>query len=638
MKKVTIIVPVYNVEKYLRESLDSAINQTYKNIEILVIDDGSKDSSGLICDEYAQKDNRIKVFHQENAGLSGARNTGLKHATGDYIMFLDSDDTFEKKACEALVEYIEETNADYVIGNYTNMDEDGTIWDKPVFDKNKYEKFKLSITDYENSFYIMNSGVWNKIFRKSFLDEIGVLFEERLPAEDAIFTTFCFIKSKNVYYLPEVVYDYRLRYSDSISTNCSKNYFMGINKAYRIIYNNFKKYNHLDYYRYFYAKSVNYILFRFIDTNKLTNEERIDVLDEMKWFYALSESLKIPTVITSVRYIIDSIIKKDFAQTLKYCEILRQVRQMLPKEIKEKMSKPNADTYRELEEYQMDKELLIIKEDLLQEMRKSPIKILSIEDTIKKIKKEKKSIARFGDGELDVIIGGDIGFQSKNEALAKKLLEILKENQDDCLIGLPDAINTFENLTEESETFWIKNMEKNRKTWLKYLNTGMTYCNSNLTRLYIRYKDRSNAGKYFAMLKEIWEDRDVIICEGELTRVGIGNDLLDNCKSIQRIIGPSENAYDKHDELLRVLKQQPKDSLIIMALGPTATVLAYELAKEGYQALDIGHLDIEYEWYNRNATKKEKISYKYTNEVKNGKTAQTFEDEDYSKQIKVVIE
>lgn len=638
MKKITIIVPVYNVEKYLRESLDSAINQTYKNIEILVIDDGSKDGSGAICDEYANKDDRIIVIHQENAGLSGARNTGLRNATGDYIMFLDSDDTFEPNACKALLEYIEETGADYVIGNYTNMDEDGTIWEKPVFDKQKYEKFKLSITDYEKSFYIMNSGVWNKIFRKSFLDEIDVWFEERLPAEDAIFTTFCFIKSSNVYYLPEVVYDYRLRYSDSISTNCSKNYFMGINKAYRIIYNNFKKYNHLDYYRYFYAKSVNYMLFRFIDTNKLTNDERLDVLDEMKWFYTLSESLKIPTVITSVRYIIDSIIKKDYAQTLKYCEILRQVRQMLPKEIKEKMSKPNADTYRELEEYHMDSELLRMKEDLLQDMRKTPIKIMSVEETIQKIKKERKSIARFGDGELDVINGGDIGFQNKNEALGKRLLEILQEKQDDCIIGLPDALNTLDNLTEESETFWIKNMYDNRKTWLKYLDTDRTYGDSHLTRLYIRYKDRSNAGKYFAMLKSLWKNKDVIICEGELTRVGIGNDLLDDCKSIQRIIGPSENAFDKHDELLQVLKQQPKSSLIILALGPTATVLAYELAKEGYQALDIGHLDIEYEWYTRNATKKEKISYKYTNEVKKGKTAQKFEDEDYTSQIKTIIE
>lgn len=638
MSKITIIVPVYNVEKYLREAIESAINQTYKDIEILLIDDGSKDSSGEICDEYSKIDSRVKVIHQENKGLSGARNTGLEVANGEYIMFLDSDDTFEIDACENLLAEIEKTRADFVIGNYVNMDDDGTKWEKPIFDKNKYQRYKLSINDYEKSFYLMNSGVWNKIFRKSFLDKLKIRFEDRLPAEDAIFTTYCFIKSKNVYYIPEEVYNYRLRYSDSISTNCSQKYFFGINKAYRIIYNNFKNNNQLEYYRYFYAKSVNYMLFRFVDTELLTNEERIIVLNEMRWFYELSNELRIPTVIKSVKYIIESIVEKDYAQALKYCEILRQVRKMLPKEIKEKMSKPNAETYKEVEENKMDMDLLKIKEKLLEDMKENPLNILSIEETINKIKNEKKSIARFGDGELFLITGDKgIGYQNKNEKLAKKLEEVLKSKQDFCLIGIPDVLNKFENLNEESESFWIKNMEKYRGTWLQYLNKDMTYATANVTRLYIRYKDRSKARKHFEMLREIWEDRDVIICEGEKTRMGVGNDLLDNCKSIKRIICPSENAFDKYDEIISELKKQPKDSLILIALGPTATVLAYEMSKEGYQALDLGHLDIEYEWCIRNATKREKIINKYTNEVSHGDETQDIEDKSYENQIKKVI-
>lgn len=633
MNKVTIIVPVYNVEKYLKEAVDSAIKQTYKNIEIILIDDGSTDSSGKMCDDLAKEDERIKVIHQKNRGLSGARNTGLENATGKYIMFLDSDDTFDKNACKNLLDYIEETNADYIIGNYINMDENGTLWDNPVFDK-KYRKFKLSINDYNKSFYIMNSGVWNKIFRKSFLDKINIRFEEGLPAEDAIFTTSCFIQSKNVYYLPKIVYNYRLRQSDSISSNCTKDYFLGINTAYRIIYNNFRESNNLEYYRYFYAKSVNYILYRFIDSDKLNKEDKVSVLANMHWFYALSESLKIPTVLKSVRYIMESIVKKDYAQTLKYCEILKQVRIMMTKEMREKMSKPNVETYKELEEYKMDNELLKMKQDLMQDMQKSPINILSIEDTINEIITKKKSVARFGDGELDIITGGKIGFQRPNKELGDKLEEILSKKQDFCLIGVPDVINGFNNLTEESESFWIKNMHKYRKTWLNYLDKDMTYCNANFTRMYIRYKDRSNVGKYFSMLRQIWNDKDVIICEGEMTRMGIGNDLLDNCKSLKRIICPAENAFDKYDEIYKTIKKYSKDHLIILALGPTATVLAYELSKDGYQALDLGHLDIEYEWYIRNATKKEKIDYKYTNEVSGGRTADELEDNDYEKQIK----
>ena len=211
MDKITIIVPIYNVEKYLSSALDSVINQTYKNLEVLLIDDGSTDNSNKIAEEYVKKDSRFILIHQENQGLSGARNTGLENATGKYIMFLDSDDFFDSNSCESLYNTIEETNADYAIGNYTNTSEDGTKWENPVFHRDKYKAFRLSIKDYVNSFFIMNSGVWNKIFRKSFLDKLGVRFVEKLPAEDAIFTTYCFIHSDRVFYTPDNVYNYRLR-------------------------------------------------------------------------------------------------------------------------------------------------------------------------------------------------------------------------------------------------------------------------------------------------------------------------------------------------------------------------------------------------------------------------------------------
>ncbi|MGN1326481.1 MAG: glycosyltransferase family 2 protein, partial [Clostridia bacterium] len=147
MPKITVIMPVYNVEKYLEEAIDSVIYQTYQNLEIILIDDGSTDNSGNICDEYAKKDSHIKVIHQENKGLSGARNTGLDIATGEYIMFIDSDDIFPKDACEKMLKFMEEKDADYIVGNYTNMSEEGEIWEKPIFDTNKYVEFRLSIED-----------------------------------------------------------------------------------------------------------------------------------------------------------------------------------------------------------------------------------------------------------------------------------------------------------------------------------------------------------------------------------------------------------------------------------------------------------------------------------------------------------
>ena len=350
-KKISIIVPVYNVEQFLEECVNSLINQTYSNLEILLIDDGSKDKSGKMCDKFAKKDKRIKVIHQVNGGLGNARNTGLENATGDYIMFSDSDDFFTLNACEVMLNEIESKKADYVIGNYQNCTEESVLWEKPIFDVKKYKNFKLSIKDYKNSFYIMNSSVCNKIFRFSFLKKIGVRFEEGIPAEDAVFSTYCFMKSKKVYYISNVMYLYRQRKeASSISMSCSFNYFVGISKAYKHIYENFKKNNELGFYRYFYAKSMTYILYKFIDSNLLTEEEKINVLSEMRWFYKLSKELDVPACQESLDLIITKIIDGEYKDVIDICKVISEIRTFMTNEIKEKMSKPQAELYGKLEE------------------------------------------------------------------------------------------------------------------------------------------------------------------------------------------------------------------------------------------------------------------------------------------------
>ena len=351
MKKISVIVPVYNVEQFLRECIESIRNQTYKNIEIILVDDGSTDNSGKICDEYISKDSRIKVIHKENGGLSSARNTGLDNATGDYVMFSDSDDLFLPDSCQVMIDEMERTNSDYVVGNYQNCNEDGTLWDNPVFDQTKYVNFRLSIKDYKHSFFTMNSSVCNKIFRMSFLNKINIRFIEGVPAEDAIFSTYCFIKSKKVYYIPDVMYLYRQRSADSsISMSCSLNYFKGISKAYKIIYDNFKENNEIGFYRYFYAKSLTYMLYKFIDSNLLTEDEKLEVLSRMRWFYKVSEELKVPACQDSLDLIIKKIINGDYHDAIDICRVIAEIRTFLPKEIKESMSKPQAKLYKKLEE------------------------------------------------------------------------------------------------------------------------------------------------------------------------------------------------------------------------------------------------------------------------------------------------
>lgn len=345
-KKISIIVPIYNVEKYLAECIESIQNQSYSNIEIILVDDESPDNSGKIAEEYASTDKRIKVIHKKNGGLSDARNAGMEVATGDYLMFVDSDDLLTPDACKVLEEKIEKESADYVIGNYINCHENGELWDNPIFNTEKYKEFKLNIKDYTDSFYIMNSSACNKIFDLNFIRKLNLKFEVGLPAEDAIFTTYCFIKSNKVYYIPHVMYVYRQRNAGtSISMNCTSKYFYGISKAYKKIYENFNENNELGFYRFFYAKSMTYMLYKFIDSQLLTEDEKIEVLSKMRWFYKLSRELNVPACQESLGLIIDKIIDGDYKDVIDICKVIAEVRTFMPSDIKEKMSKPQAEMY-----------------------------------------------------------------------------------------------------------------------------------------------------------------------------------------------------------------------------------------------------------------------------------------------------
>ena len=166
---ISIIVPIYNVEPYLQRCLDSIINQTYSNLEIILIDDGSSDKSPQICDEYASKDNRITVIHKKNGGLSDARNTGLDNCKGEFISFIDSDDWVEQSYIETLLHALEQTNADISIANFI----------KTQF------SYKYILKTYEHNFTILNSTealakLWNREEDSIFVTAWGKLFKKSL--------------------------------------------------------------------------------------------------------------------------------------------------------------------------------------------------------------------------------------------------------------------------------------------------------------------------------------------------------------------------------------------------------------------------------------------------------------------------
>lgn len=214
-EKITVIVPVYNVEHYLDKCLDSLINQTYKNLEIIVINDGSTDNSGEICQEYAQKDNRIIYIEKENGGLSDARNVGLDKMTGSYVTFIDSDDWVELDYVEILYKKIIEYQADISVGNYYSYNEDEEIYYFHIYGNSYYEKVYDNVSIFENlyesqemkSFALISA--CGKLYKAKLFDYLR--FDKGKLGEDGYFNQKMYLSVNKVVYLNKGLYAYRQR-------------------------------------------------------------------------------------------------------------------------------------------------------------------------------------------------------------------------------------------------------------------------------------------------------------------------------------------------------------------------------------------------------------------------------------------
>jgi len=259
--------------------------------------------------------------------------------------------------------------------------------------------------------------------------------------------------------------------------------------------------------------------------------------------------------------------------------------------------------------------------------------VISIDDTIKKIVEQKCSISRFGDGEIMLIGHQSIKFQYESKELSDRLIEVLQSNEKNHLVGISDAFNLLSRYNRHARRFWRYHFYIYGWIWDKYLFPNREYYNTYMSRPYIDFKSKKKCGSWFELLKKIWDNRNITIIEGEKSRLGVGNDLFDNASSINRILCPSENAFEKYDIIFQKAKLLDHNDLILIALGPTATVLAYDLHQAGYQAIDIGHVDTEYEWFKMKAKKRVKIPFKYVNEALGGNLVSETADSRYLGQI-----
>ena len=208
---ISVIVPVYNVAQYLPQCVDSILSQDYADLEVLLIDDGSTDASGEICDQYAAQDSRVRVIHQKNGGAAAAKNAGLRVASGKYLTFVDSDDYLEPNAYGFLMKTLLETGADAVQGSF-----------REVY-RNSAEEQHIQEETLEGYGYLLRfpkdfscALLWNKLYRRAIFE--GVFFEEGHKIDDEYFTYQGFLQPRKVVRIDRIVYNYRKRASSVMSS------------------------------------------------------------------------------------------------------------------------------------------------------------------------------------------------------------------------------------------------------------------------------------------------------------------------------------------------------------------------------------------------------------------------------------
>lgn len=228
--KITFIVPIYNVGKYLDTTIQSMLSQSYSNIEIILINDGSTDNSAEICQKYAEKDERIKYIFQENQGVSSARNKGIDEATGDWICFVDGDDFIENDLCSSASLYLTEdldicffSYNEFIMGNKKSYESPEVK--RAEFGKKEFEKMQLSIFYMQGFKYTNTAAIWGKLFKTSFIKSNNLRFmENQVKSQDTLFMLYVLQFADKGVYFNRSLYNYRI-IRESISRRYNSDIF-----------------------------------------------------------------------------------------------------------------------------------------------------------------------------------------------------------------------------------------------------------------------------------------------------------------------------------------------------------------------------------------------------------------------------
>ena len=599
MPLISVIVPVYKVEPYLRECVDSILNQTFTDFELILVDDGSPDNCPAICDEYAKKDNRVIVIHKENGGLSSARNSGIDYAyeksNSFYIAFVDGDDCVSPLFLEVLIKNCESSGADISMCLFDHLIDSKLSISPSNQTKNELSRSKYWSCGLNDANYTV---VWNKLYKKNIFNIIR--FPVGKICEDELTIHYIIDLSKKIIVTDLQLYHYRIR-NDSIISCASKEkkniiFLTSLNSRLELFF-----------------KSPEYSSIIPALINKIICVFKKSLYDSNNGLYRKKIlSLRQDTI----RILSDHKIKKPaFFSLISYFFWFNSFG-FFVRRIIVRICILFAKLWKRMQ-------IAFFWEKYKYFYRKPSI--MSKEETIKFIINNKVSVSRFGDGEYSLIFKKrkNIGFQNLNESISKDLLLSFNSNSRDMLVCISDFLD--EKKLNNLYGKWLKEyVYNNYKDIDKIINYNYVYGNANFTRFYHpdlwKTTNRSYLiNEYVPLIKSIWNNLNILIVEGKDSKLGVGNDLFENAASVRRIVCPSSNAYNKKQEIITAIKDNHNNKdLILLALGPTASVLATEITSLfGWWCIDIGHIDVVYMWLLNHSKTKDDIEGKNVNEKRN---------------------
>ena len=262
-------------------------------------------------------------------------------------------------------------------------------------------------------------------------------------------------------------------------------------------------------------------------------------------------------------------------------------------------------------------------------------KVMTIEQTVDHLLETKSSLVRFGDGELGIMTEASVGFQDYSPELSCELRKAIATENQDVLICLPGVFDGMKGVDKLTRDFWIKHLLRGTKVWRSLTLPDRVYGNAFLSRPYMMHShlDHARIKTLFQHIERLWRGRNVTIVEGINTKFGIGNDLLEGASSIKRILCPNRNAFEKLQSIKEACLEIDRNDLFLVALGPAAKPLVLQLQECGRRAIDVGHLDIEFEWFLRGAKKPSPVPGKAVNEASPASSGESIDNDIYLGQV-----